>query len=91
MSGNLCGKMMLVGLRHSVISTSSCDQLVTSVLQYQLCISRFSGITKDDLSAVTTTLKDVQEKLKKIIPPDAILVGHSLEFDFASLRVGTCN
>jgi hypothetical protein len=32
-------------------------------------------------------LKDVQEKLKEIIPPDAILVGHSLEFDFASLHV----
>jgi hypothetical protein len=32
-------------------------------------------------------LKDVQEKLKEIIPPDAILVGHSLDFDFASLHV----
>jgi RNA exonuclease 1 len=50
---------------------------------------RFSGITEPDLCNVTTTLKDVQEKLKEIIPPDAILVGHSLEFDFASLQVSS--
>ncbi|CAB3986032.1 small RNA degrading nuclease 5-like isoform X2 [Paramuricea clavata] len=49
-------------------------------------LTRFSGITEHDLCNVTTTLKDVQEKLKEIIPPDAILVGHSLEFDFASLQ-----
>ena len=59
--------------------------------KYSLVISlyyfRYSGITENDLRDVTTTLKDVQEKIKEIIPPDAILVGHSLDFDFASLRV----
>ena len=49
-------------------------------------LTRYSGITENDLRDVTTTLKDVQEKLKEIIPPDAILVGHSLDFDFASLH-----
>ncbi|XP_028395179.1 uncharacterized exonuclease C637.09-like [Dendronephthya gigantea] len=49
-------------------------------------LTRYSGITKSDLSDVKTTLEDVQAKLKEIIPPDAILVGHSLEFDFFSLQ-----
>lgn len=39
------------------------------------------------LENVTTRLEDVQKDLLEIIPPDAILVGHSLDFDLRSLKV----
>ena len=41
------------------------------------------------LENVTTTLADVQQRLLDILPADAILVGHSLEFDFRALKVGS--
>ena len=39
------------------------------------------------LENVTTTLSDVQKHLVDLLPADAILVGHSLEFDLRALKV----
>ena len=39
------------------------------------------------LHGVTTRLQDVQTDLLGIIQPDAILIGHSLDFDLRSLMV----
>ena len=49
---------------------------------------RFSGITEKMLGNVTTTLPDVQKHLIDLLPEDAILLGHSLEFDLRALKVG---
>ena len=48
--------------------------------------TKYSGITESTLEDVTTTLKDVQEKLAELLPPNSILVGHSLENDFHSMK-----
>ena len=56
----------------------------TVVLDYR---TKYSGISEELLDGVTTTLADVQQKLKQLIPADAILVGQSLENDFRSLKL----
>ena len=52
------------------------------VLDY---VTRYSGIDAEKLAGVATTLEDVQEQVKKLLPAQCILVGHSLENDFKVL------
>ncbi|XP_014720246.1 RNA exonuclease 5 isoform X1 [Equus asinus] len=76
--------------RISLVAEGGCcvmDELVkpdNRILDY---LTSFSGITKKILNPVTTRLKDVQRQLKALLPPDAVLVGHSLDFDLRALKM----
>lgn len=50
-------------------------------------LTRYSGITEEMLRNVTVTLHDVQQVLRTLLPPDAILVGQSLNSDLHTLKM----
>ncbi|KAI0175585.1 hypothetical protein GGR52DRAFT_537313 [Hypoxylon sp. FL1284] len=50
-------------------------------------VTRYSGITEQMLTHITTTLQDVQARLLKILHPRTILVGHSLDSDMKALQL----
>jgi len=47
----------------------------------------YSGITASKLKNVKTTLADVQEDIIKLLTPDSILIGQSLNCDLDALKV----
>ncbi|XP_053550318.1 RNA exonuclease 5 [Bombina bombina] len=63
------------------------DELVKPDNPIQNYMTRFSGITKKLLNPVKTKLKEVQDKIKTLLPPDAVLVGHSLNNDLWALQM----
>ncbi|XP_067329318.1 RNA exonuclease 5 isoform X1 [Anolis sagrei] len=76
--------------RISVVDASGqciLDELVKPKLPIINYLTSYSGITEKLLLPVVTTLSDIQDQLKNLLPADAVLVGHSLNFDLRALEM----
>lgn len=63
------------------------EQLVKPDNKITDYLTQYSGITPRMMRNVTKRLQDVQEDLRRILPPDAILVGQSLSNDMHAIRM----
>lgn len=76
-------RVSLVGWDGEVVM----DELVQPSRPVTNYLTQYSGITKEMLDPVTTTLADVQKRLLTILTPQSILIGHSLNSDLAALKL----
>ena len=54
---------------------------------YSQIIAQCTGITKEMLDSVITTMEDVHNNLRKLIAPHTILIGHSFDCDLRALHL----
>ncbi|KAM7356008.1 RNA exonuclease 5 isoform 1-T6 [Cochliomyia hominivorax] len=50
-------------------------------------LTQYSGITEEIMMKVTKRLSDVHREVRQLLPPDAILVGQSLNCDLNAMRM----
>ncbi|PAV68252.1 hypothetical protein WR25_11015 [Diploscapter pachys] len=63
------------------------DTLVKPENRITNYLTEYSGLTEEMLADVNVTLADVQRAIQEVLPPDAILVGHSMHFDLKALKM----
>lgn len=63
------------------------DELVKPDKPITDYVTQYSGISEAMLAPVTTTLRDIQQKLLKLLTPRSILLGHSLDSDLKAIQL----
>jgi len=82
-SGKVLTRISLIDFNEEVVM----DEFVKpdeAIVDY---VTQYSGITEEILRNVTTSLKDIQEKLLTLVSSDDILIGHSIENDLEVLKL----
>lgn len=82
-NGFVVTRVSLVNFQNETIY----DELVKPDVPITDYLTKYSGITKEKLDPVTTSLKDVQHDILKLINSNDILVGHSLQSDLKVLKL----
>ncbi|XP_023946138.2 RNA exonuclease 5 [Bicyclus anynana] len=82
-AGSELTRVSIVNEKHKTIYESLVKPY-NKIVDY---LTRFSGITETLLKNVTKRLEDVQKELRELLPPDAILVGQSLQSDLHALKM----
>lgn len=82
-SGKVLTRVSLIDFNENVLIDEYVkpDEPITNYL------TQYSGITEELLENVTTTLKDVQNKILGILSSKNILIGHSIENDLNVLKL----
>ncbi|KAH8418279.1 hypothetical protein KR222_011546, partial [Zaprionus bogoriensis] len=76
--------------RISIVDEKYCtvyETLVRPINKITDYLTQYSGITADIMESVTKKLADVQREVSELLPPDAILVGQSLNSDLNAMRM----
>ncbi|GAB0098218.1 uncharacterized protein DMENIID0001_139290 [Sergentomyia squamirostris] len=77
-------------VRISIVN-ESCESVYETFVRPQRQVidyrTEFSGVTAEMIENCTKTLRHVQEDIRKLLPADAILVGHSLNADLKALHM----
>ncbi|KAF2756667.1 hypothetical protein EJ05DRAFT_440891 [Pseudovirgaria hyperparasitica] len=76
-------RISIVGWDGSVVM----DELVKPTNPITDYVTPYSGMTKELLDPVTTTLADIQARLLELLTPHSILIGHSLNSDLEALKL----
>jgi RNA exonuclease 1 len=63
------------------------DELVKPELAIKNYFTQYSGMTKELLDPVKTTLAEIQPRLLQLFTPQTVLLGHSLESDLAAMKL----
>ncbi|KAL9609622.1 MAG: hypothetical protein Q9167_005623 [Letrouitia subvulpina] len=63
------------------------DELVKPERPITNYLTEYSGITREKLKPINTSVSDIQRRLLELISPRTILVGHSLNSDLDALRM----
>ncbi|CDR41802.1 CYFA0S08e00188g1_1 [Cyberlindnera fabianii] len=82
-SGKTLTRISVIDFDETVIM----DEYVKPAEEITDYLTQYSGITREILEGVTTTLEDIQRKLLEIISTDDFLIGHSLENDLKVMRL----
>uniref|UniRef100_T1IED8 Exonuclease domain-containing protein n=1 Tax=Rhodnius prolixus TaxID=13249 RepID=T1IED8_RHOPR len=81
--GNELTRVSIINERYEVVYESLVKPY-NPIINY---VTKFSGITPQILKDVGTRLEDVQAAIREIMPPDVILIGHSLNLDLHALKM----
>ena len=76
-------RITVIDEREEVVLDSFCLPK-KKIIDYK---TKYSGVRKEDLDGIQTTIEDVRMMLRKILPRDAILVGQSLDSDLKALGI----